>query len=219
MQTEQLEQTPVPIAREALMSLVGALVGRSRGGREDDEHPLPPGPWDPVIRLALERSAILGPQPEPWKVILASLLNRHPEIRDAIGAGRNPLDLVALNPQPLPPRYAFMMSLAQTVIARATLFQEFADAASLNGEQRGIIIVGGYTSQFCDDLCPPPFRLPWPFPGPRPKWYSEELDGVDLMLLAMEFEMSARETFSPSLRQNLSAAAARFAEAGLSRLQ
>jgi hypothetical protein len=45
------------------------------------------------------------------------------------------------------------------------------------------------------------------------------LDGVDLMLLAMEFEMSARETFSPSLRQNLSAAAARFAEAGLSRLQ
>ena len=36
-------------------------------GREDDEHPLPPGPWDPHIRRALEQIYVLGPHPEPWR--------------------------------------------------------------------------------------------------------------------------------------------------------
>ena len=52
---------------QKLLAFVRAMIGGSRG-REDDEHPLPPGPWDPIIRVALERIGVFGPQPEPWRV-------------------------------------------------------------------------------------------------------------------------------------------------------
>lgn len=45
--------------RKQLLSIVREMIG-GKSGREDDEHPLPPGPWDPVIRAALERSTISG---------------------------------------------------------------------------------------------------------------------------------------------------------------
>ena len=117
-------------SQQKLLALVRAMIGGSRG-REDDEHPLPPGPWDPVIRVALERIGFFGPQPEPWRVLdrsarlfFAGILARHPEISDAIGGGHSFGDEVALNPQPLPPRYAFLMSVAQALISRAELLQE-----------------------------------------------------------------------------------------------
>lgn len=47
MNAEQTEQQSLPISQEKLLAFVRAIIGRSRG-REDDEHPLPPGPWDPV---------------------------------------------------------------------------------------------------------------------------------------------------------------------------
>ena len=101
MNTEQTEQQSLHISQEKLLAFVRSMIGGSRG-REDDEHPLPPGPWDPVIRVALERINVFGPRPEPWrsiesvfgfpvpwKVIFASILARHPEIGDAIGGGHS----------------------------------------------------------------------------------------------------------------------------------
>jgi hypothetical protein len=60
---------------------------------------------------------------------------------------------VALNPQPLPPREAFLIAAARAVIRRAELLQEIAGALFDEGSERGIIIVGGYTSRFSDDWC------------------------------------------------------------------
>jgi hypothetical protein len=228
-------------SQQKLLAFVRAMIGGSRG-REDDEHPLPPGPWDPVIRVALERikvfgpspepwrvigpevpwrtiESVFGPQPEPWKVVFASILARHPEISDAIGGGHSFGDEVALNPQPLPPRYAFLVSVAQTVISRAELLQEIADATAREDEQQGIIIVGGYVSRFVDDFCGTGFRLRYPFPGPRPHWFAAEFDGIDLVVMATQFEQAAEESFSPDLRRNLADASTRLAEAGLSRMQ
>ena len=91
------------ISREKLSAFVSQMFGGVSVGREDDEHPLPPGPWDPVIRKVAKK--VLGPHPEPWQVglgypvpwrselevnriILASLIARHPEIGDVIGGGR-----------------------------------------------------------------------------------------------------------------------------------
>jgi len=240
MSIEQLEHQSLQISREKFLAFVSEMLGGARGGRDDDDHPLPPGPWDPVIREALERTFVLGPLPEPWRVfgpqpepwrtaglrtnglwkgILATILARHPEIYDAIGGGHNPLEEVALNPQPLPPRVAFLVSVAQTVIARAELLQEIAGAAVREGEQQGIIIVGGYINRFCDDVCGNGFRLPWRFPGPRPHWYHHELQGIDLVVLAAQFEQGAREAYSPELSRNLSHASARLAEAGLARMK
>jgi hypothetical protein len=217
MNTKQTEQQSLHISQEKLLAFVRTMIGGSKG-REDDEHPLPPGPWDPVIRLALERINVFGPHPEPWKVIFASLLARHPEIWDAIGGGHSFSEEVALNPQPLPPRFAFLGSVAQVVISRAELFQEIADATRREGEQQGIIIVSGYIARFVDNFCGTDFRFKWPYPWPRPNWFISELDGIDLVVMATQFEQAAKETFSPDLRQNLADASAKLAEVGLSKM-
>ena len=212
------EQQLLQITQAKLFAFVRTIIGGGRG-REDDEHPLPPGPWDPVIRVALERTSVFGPQPEPWQVVFASILARYPEIWDGIGGGHSFGGEVALNPQPLPPRFTFLVSLAQTVISRAELLQDVADATVREGEQQGIIIVGGYTSRFVDDWCGNGFRPKWPFPGPPPPWWANELDGIDLVVLATQFDKAAKETFSQDLRQNLADASAKLAEVGISKMQ
>jgi hypothetical protein len=211
-------------SEEKLLAVVRAVAGRTQG-REDDDHPAPPGPWDPVIRTALERVIPFGPLPDPWlrsseltRLIFALIISLRPESSDALKP-HSLIDLVALNPQPLPPRQAFLRSLARTVVERAELMQEIADAAGSLAERQGIIIVGGYPVRFADELCPDIFRLKWPFPHPPPHWYNPELDGVDLLTLAAEFDQAAKGTFSPALRQGLADASAKFAKTGLSRVQ
>jgi len=240
MDTQRTGERSLHITEEKLLAFVRSMIG-GRGGREDDEHPLPPGPWDPVISVALERVSVFGPRPEPWdtrgpgvpwrsieavygplpdrwKVVFSNIFARHPKIFDVIGGGHSFGDEVALNPQPLPPRITFLLSVGRTVASRAELFQEMADATRREGEQHGIIIVGGYTRHFSDDWCGTQFRLKWPFPGPRPHWYTDELHGTDLLVLATQFAQSAKEAFSPDLRRNLADVAAKFAETGLSRM-
>ncbi|MEY2934985.1 MAG: hypothetical protein RL033_5734 [Pseudomonadota bacterium] len=189
MHTKQTTQSSLQISREKLLTIVGALTG-TRSGREDDDHPLPPGPWDPVIRVALERTT------------------RRTSV----------LDEVALNPQPLPPRFAFLQAAARTLSSRAELLQELADSTQRADERQGIIIVGGYVSRFSDDWCGSSFRLRWPFPGPRPRWFTAELDGTDLIVIASELEQAARESASPELGRALADGSSRFVEAGLSKL-
>lgn len=218
MNTELTEQQSLLISHEKLLALVRTLIGGSRG-REGDDQPLPPGPWDPVIRVAIERNNFFGPQPEPWRVFFANVLARHPEMWDAIGGGHSFGEDVALNPQPLPPRFTFLTSVAQTLISRAELLQEIASATAREGEEQGIIIVSGYIARFVDDFCGTGFRLKYPFPGPRPDWFSDELDGIDLVVMATQFDQAAKEAFSPELRQNLADASAKFVEAGFSKMQ
>jgi hypothetical protein len=138
---------------------------------------------------------------------------------DVIGGGHSFGDEVSLNPQPLPPREAFLIAAARAVIRRAELLQEIAGAMFDEGSERGIIIVGGYTSRFSDDWCGTEFRLRWPHPGPRPSWFAHELDGIDLLVVATQFEQAAKEAFSRELRDHLAKVTERFTEAGMSRLQ
>jgi len=239
MDTKHTGQQSLHMTQEQVMASVRTMIGAS-SGREDDQHPLPPGPWDPVIRVALEQLRFFGPHPEPRKsippgprfarttawaapepsnIVLETILGRHPELFDVIGGGHSFGDEVALNPQPLPPRFAFLIAAARAVIRRAELLQEIADATAQDGSQQGIIIVGGYTSRFSDDWCGTGFKVKWPFPGPRPHWLTHELDGIDLMVVATQFEQAAKEMFSPDLREHLAKAGARCAEAGMSRIQ
>jgi hypothetical protein len=223
---------PVPavIGQAKLLSFVRTMIGASHG-REDPEHPVPPGPWDPVIRTALEKLRVsghaaqharfaqpaLGPQPEPWKLAFAAIVARQPEVFDTLGGGHGLADEVALNPQPLPPRYAFLLAVAQSLVDRAEMLQELAHATAGSAEQHGI--VGGYVGRFCDDVCGNGFRLKWPFPGPRPRWFADELDALDLVVMATQFEDAAKQAFNQDLRRSLASASSRLAEAGMSRLQ
>jgi hypothetical protein len=239
--TKPTEQLSLHVSQEQLLAFVRAMIGEG-AGRDDDQQPLPPGPWDPVIRVALEQIRFFGPSPErriagsershsrtaepvvnplsdPRNVVFQSIFRKHPEIFDAIGGGHSFGDEVALNPQPLPPRAAFLIAAAQAVIRRAELLQEIADATSHDGSQQGIIIVGGYTSRFSDDWCGTGFKLRWPFPGPRPHWFPNKLNAIDLIVVATQFEQAAKETFSHELRQHLAKTSAKFTEVGMSRLQ
>src|SRR5262245_42534323 len=105
------------ISRKQLVSLAGGFLG----GYPNPDGDSPPGPWDPYIRRALQRVQVFGPVPDPWRA-------------------------VALNPQPLPPRSALAVAIAEEVVDRAQSMQEIADAIGQAGQQQGIIIVGGLVS-------------------------------------------------------------------------
>lgn len=242
MNTKQTQEPSLHVSQEKLLGLVRAMVGGGTG-REDDQHPLPPGPWDPVIRVALEQIRPFGPRPELWRMAgperthsrtaeplgnrmfdprnaaFQSVFKKHPGMFDAIGGGHSFGDEVALNPQPLPPREALLIAAAQAVIRRAELLQEISGAISQDGSQQGIIIVGGYTGRFSDDWCGTGFKLRWPSPGPRPHWFPHELDGIDLLVVATQFEQAAKGAYSEELRRHLNKVSAKFTEAGMSRLQ
>ena len=235
MNTEQLEQRSIHISPEKFLALVSEMMG-ANAGREDDEHPLKSGPWGPVIRAAVERTYTLGPAPVPWRtrqseldlqpesaawgVALTSLFEKYPTLYDLIPRGvLKRGEEVSLNPQPLPPRLAFLAAVVHTVVGRAELLHEVADATAFEGERRSGKIVGGYLSRFCDEVCGNGFVLVWPFRGPRPRWFTTELRGIDLMVMASQFHEASKEAYSPDLHQHLADAAARLAEAGLSKLQ
>lgn len=223
MSIQESEKQTATNYSQKTAAVVAALLG---GGREDDNNPLPPGPWDPVIRSALERSGLFHPfapvqsefgaRAELWGLILAAIASKHPEIWDVIG-GNGLLEKAGLNPQPLPPRYAFMQTLAETLIQRAEFIQEVSGAMVNEGEQQGIIIVGGYINRFVDEFCGNGFRLRFPIPGPRPKWYDGEVSGVDLVVMAAQFHQAAKDAYNPEFSRVLAGASAKLAEAGLAR--
>jgi hypothetical protein len=191
-----------PDATRASSQQIAAFVG-SLFDTDAHHRPTPREPqrWDNLIRTAIDR--VSPPQPDPQPESLASRV-------------ANILDLIALNPQPLPPKAHVLRAIAQEVVSRTELLQELATAA----EQHGIIIVGGYVDSFVSEFCGNGFRLPWFRPGPPPPhWSHGELDGADLLVLAGYFAQGAQHAFNPQLRGVLAHAAAKFVEAGLSRTQ
>jgi hypothetical protein len=233
MDTDHTGQLILRVSREHLLSVVSAFIGGA-GGHSGDDQTRPPGRWDSVVRATLEHLRLFSSTDDfshvsakdredesrdPRGIVFQSLFGRRPELSGGRGGGDAFGDEAALNPQPLPPRYAFFIAVAQAVIRRAELLEELASAASSDGSSQSTIIVGGYTSRFTDEWCGTGFRLRWPFPGPRPHWFPHELDGVDLIVVATQFQHAAREAFSPQLRDHLASTAATFADAGLSRLQ
>jgi hypothetical protein len=231
MQAAQTTGETLNISREKLATFVSQMFGGAGVGREDDEHPLPPGPWDPIIRRVSKR--VFGPQPEPWqlifgaspepwrselnvnRIILGVIAARHPEIFDVIGGGR--FTQAELNPQPLPPRAAFLAAFTEEVIDRALVMQEVADAMNQTGEQQGIIIVGGRLSLLVDELCGNNFKIR--IPVPRPKHDTDDrLSGLELIVAGAVFEQNAAITANEGLRQELRNAGAKLIENGLARI-
>src|SRR4051794_4704387 len=64
MNTKPTEQPSLHVGQEQLLAFVRAIIGGG-AGREDDQHPLSPGPWDPVIRVGLEQLRFFDPRREP----------------------------------------------------------------------------------------------------------------------------------------------------------
>jgi hypothetical protein len=189
------------LGNDSLLNYLRAMM-YGNGERDADGRPRRHGPWDAVARFALASTATFGPCAEQWR--LASLhFDSHPE-----GAGK-----------PLLRRFAFFVAVARAVASRAELFAEIADLMSRAGDRHGVIMVEEYVARFVDDFCGPEFRLRYPFHGPRPGWYGETLEGVDLTAMSAEFEQAAKQTASPELRRSLAIAGLRLGAAGRSKLR
>lgn len=192
------------VSTEKIIKVVSEMLG-DIGGYPNPENPSPPGPWDPYMRRAIARLGWqFGPHPDPW----SEIAGHFPE----------PWTIAALKPQPLPPRIGFMLSLSQDVVDRVMLIHEVASAMGNQAEKQGIIVVGGVISRFVDDWCGSGWRPKWPFPGPPPRWWLNELSGLDLIVMGTQFVHSAKGTDDKSLQDQLQNAGARLTEAGMARM-
>jgi hypothetical protein len=109
----------------------------------------------PKKEAALSYSRLLaiigGIRPEIWDVI-----PRGPQFRVA-----SRVDMVALNPQPLPPHELFLLGAAE--MALEVVRPAFAFDSQ---DERHV----GWVIELIDEWCgtPWPKGWPWPWPGPRP---------------------------------------------------
>jgi len=241
MQAIQKSNETITISHDKLLSLVSEMFS-DVSENSNPEEPYKPGPWDPIIRQVASQFFaphpepwVFGPHPEPWRLSFGqgvqwrSELNlhraieeffasRHPEIFETIGGGQLFSRAAAeLNPQPLPPRAAFLAAFTQVVIDRALLTQEIAEAINQTGEQHGIIIVNGRIKQFItdiDELCP---RIPKKFP--KPKGSSEDrFSAFELLTAGAVFEHNAATVSDENLRQELRNDGAKLIESGVARM-
>ena len=207
MQAMQKSQTTLSIPREKFVAFVRQMVGGTVG-YEDPNNPQPPGPWDPYIREALRNLIGYGPVPDPWRLLFDL----------APGPGPQPWLEVALNPQPLPPKATLAAAIAREVIGRAVLMQEIANAIQNEGEQQGIIIVGGLISHFLEDCGNDRLFPKKPIPPPPPAEPGEKLTAFELIAMGAQFERAAAGVTDARLSQELGGAGAKLIDMGLARM-
>jgi hypothetical protein len=206
MEAKKRHTESLNISVRELAALVSEMIGGTVA-YPDPENPTPPGPWDPYIRKGLTRlGLLLGPTPEPWRGGFVGA-----------GPGPQPWNLVALNPQPLPPKAAFAAFIAQEVIDRALLVQEIADAMAGERQSQGIIIVGGMVSRFIDDCGNDKLWRKRPFPPPKDE-SDNKLTSLELVVMGAQFEQSALRTTNEQLQQQFSNAGTRLTELGIARM-
>ncbi len=199
---------PKLLSNRALSALVSQLTTGQAHGPE-----CAPGPLTPYIRKALERSVIgAGTTGYLWRVIA----EKHPEIWQVIGG--DPQSQVALNPQPLPPKSAFLAAIILEFTERMTMVAEIADLIPRPGGERGIIIVGGHVARFVDEICSNGLHIQWPLPWPAPPWFSDMLSGADLIVMGTQFQQSAVIAMDRDLGRTFADAAHALLEAGAARL-
>jgi len=199
------------ISSRAFVSFVSELIGTGANPNPDDS--TPPGPWDPYIRQALNRVRLtsgFSPAPSMPTPILW---------REDFGPLPDPWMLVALNPQPLPPRVAFPLAIAQEVISHVELAQQIAEAIGHQGEEQGIIIVGGIVSRFVDDCGNGRIWRKRPFPIPPPFGDADDrLTALELVVMGAQFEQSARTTVNERLQHEFKRAGSKLIEMGIARM-
>jgi hypothetical protein len=201
---------PKMLSARALTALVSQLT---TGHANPDGPEAIPGPLDPYIRRALERTAMgSGIGTSLWRLIA----EKHPEIWDVIGG--DPQARVSLNPQPLPPRSAFLAGIVLEFTERMALVAEIADLIPRPGGERGIIIVGGHVARFVDEICASGLHIRWPMPWAAPPWFSDCLTGADLIVMGTQFQQSAAIAMDRDLGRTFADAAHALLEAGAARL-
>jgi hypothetical protein len=215
------------LSEEALIALVGELTG----AYPNPEDSTPPGPWDPLIRAALQRMACLfGPGNEPWAPMtgpsdsqhlpssssLRLVAARHPEVWDLLRTG--PLARAGLHAQPLLAGKSFVAAIAEEVIERASFMHEIANLLGPHSGERRAVAVDNYVSRFVDEFCARG-KIRWPYSMPPPSWFQRELSAADLLTIGTRLRRAAAESFHSDLGRALDAASAQLIERAIEKLQ
>jgi hypothetical protein len=204
---------PRPPPKHLSARALTALVSQLTTGHAYPDAGDTPGPLDPYMRRALERTAVgSGIGAGLWRLIA----EKHPEIWDVIGG--DPQARVGLNPQPLPPRSAFLASVVLEFTERMTLVAELADLIPRPGGDRGVIVVAGHVAGFVDGICANALHIRWPLPWPAPSWFADTLSGADLIVMGTQFQQSAAIAMDRELGRTFADAAHALLEAGAARL-
>jgi hypothetical protein len=200
------------LSARALTALVSQLT---TGYANPDGPEASPGPLDPYMRRALERAVLGGGTAggtNLWRVIA----EKHPEIWDVIGG--DPSGQVALKPQPLPPRSAFLAAIVLEFTERMTLVAEIADLIQRPGGEPGNLLVSTHVARFVDEICCNGFKVRWPFPWQAPLWFTDTLSGADFVVMGTQFQQSAVIARDRDLGRTFADAAHALLEAGATRL-
>ena len=190
---------PKYLSARALTALVSQLT---TGYANPDGPEEAPGPFDPYSRRALERS-VLGTGAGSH---LSSV------------SGGDPASKVALNPQPLPPRSAFLAGIVSEFTERMTDVAELIDLMPHPGGERGITVVSAHVAKFIDEVCGNGMGVRWPSPQPAPDWFSASLSGADLIVMGTQFQQAAVIAINRDLGRTFADAAHALLEAGAARL-
>ena len=204
---------PRPSPNDLSARALAALVSQLTTGYSNPDGPeIIPGPVDPYIRRALERSVVgSGTTSNLWRFIA----EKHPEIWDVIGGG--PLSGLTRNPLSLPPRSAFLAAVILEFTERMTTVGELADLIPRPGGEPGNIVVAGHVAHFVDEICGNGFKLRWPFPWPAPGWFNVCLNGADLIVMGTQFQQCAGLATDRDLSRTFADAAHALLEAGAAR--
>ena len=157
------------------------------------------------------------------------------------------IDYVALNPQPLPPKWTveilkrfgpYFIALNQgrdplpwkekfalpdpwnaALIARFEIDRIVGLAQMAGADDRGVGLVKRRISEFIDEWCGTPPRPKWPLPYPFPFRLEElKIGATDLVIMGMQFHKAAGAFSDAAFAAEFLAAGDRLAQTGLERL-
>jgi len=151
------------------------------------------------------------------------------------------IDEVALNPQPLPPKW--IVELIRRISPgpipwkpklgplpdpwRAAFIARFeidrmvgaAQLAGIAATDQGVGLVKRRISEFFDEWCGTVPKVRWPLPYPFPFRLEEiKFGAADLVMMGMQFHQAARAFADTALAAEFSAAGDRITQTGLERL-
>jgi hypothetical protein len=125
----------------------------------------------------------------------------------------------ALNPQPLPPKAALLASIVLLFSEQMSDLAEAADLMPQSDGECGANLMSSHVANFVDEVSTRGLHVRWPFPWPAPEWFTDSLNGSDLIVMGTQFQHAAALAIDRDICRIFSDAAHALLEDGAARLE